>query len=343
MSRVSPGPKNSITDVSGILVGNAQNTAVRTGCTVVCGEQGSFISAVDVSGGGPGTRETDAIALGRLVKRSNAIVLSGGSAFGLDAASAVHAGLAGKGIGFDTGAAIVPIVPSAILYDLGNGGDKEWGSEPPYRSLGKAAFEAVSADFDLGTKGAGYGAKAGSLQGGLGSASAQDPETGATVGALVAVNSFGEVVAPSGHFLAAMFEQGEEFGGLGAPPESLPAEPIFPKAKIGQRTPPVGLNTTIAVVATDASLYHDQAYRVACMAQAALGRAIRPCFTPFDGDTVFALATEDAGPVDALGVARIGTLAADCLTRAIALGVYHATTLDPSWPAWRDRFSTRFA
>ena len=340
MSGVAPGPTNSLTDVAGLSVGNSEDAHVRTGCTVVLCDEKPAVAAVDVRGGGPGTRETDAIGLGRLVGKADAIVLSGGSAFGLDAAGGVQGWLAAQGRGFDTGAAIVPIVPSAILYDLANGGNKDWGVTPPFRALGLAAVEAVGASFEIGTAGAAFGARAGSLQGGLGTASAFDQETGCTVGALVAVNPFGEVIAPDGKFLSAAYERNGEFGGLGPSLDSLPADPVFPKLATGKGVGSVNFNTTLAVVGTDASLDHGQTYRVACMAQGALGRAIRPAFTPFDGDTVFALATGRAGPADAVGLARIGTLAADCLTRAIAIGVYAARTLDPDWPCWRDRFGS---
>lgn len=338
MSSVTPGPTNSLTDVAGLVVGHAQDDSVRSGCSVVLSEYRPCVAAVDVRGGGPGTRETDAIGLGRLVGQADAIVLSGGSAFGLDAAGGVQAWLRENQRGFDTGAVLVPIVPSAILYDLANGGDKEWGFSPPYRALGAEAVSNLSRHVDIGTVGAGYGARAGSLQGGIGTASAFDPVTGATVGALVAANPFGEVIAPDGHFLAAPYEQGSEFGGLGSSPSPMPADPIFPKLGAESGVGSLSLNTTLGVVATDAKLEHGEAFRLACMAQAGLGRAIRPAFSPFDGDTVFALSTGFKAAIDPVGLARLGTLAADCLSRAIAIAVYNAHAIDPSWPAWKDRF-----
>ena len=343
MSRVTPGPRNSLTDVAGLSVGNAEDTAVRTGVTVVLCDRGvRATAAVDVRGGGPGTRETDALAGDKLVRSADAVVLSGGSAFGLDAAGAVQVWLADQGRGFDTGGGIVPIVPAAILYDLANRGEKAWGLEPPYRGLGFAAARAAGPGMRLGKAGAGYGAMAGSVEGGLGTASAVDPLTGAVVGALVAVNCFGETIQRDGRFFAAPFEQDGEFGGLGPSPERADPTPGFPKldpdtAIRGPR------NTTIAVVATDAALGHADTQRMAVMAQAGMARAIRPVFTPFDGDTVFALATGKSPTPDLTGAARIGAIAADCLARAIARAVFEAAPLAPDRPAWRTLFArTRF-
>lgn len=338
MTDYLPGSRNSLTDVPGLAVGNAEDSAVRTGTTVVLSTGERCVAAVDVRGGGPGTRETDALAPGRLVDRIDAIVLSGGSAFGLDAAGAVAAWLAPQNRGFFTGEAYVPIVPSAILYDLGNGGDKDWGLDPPYRALGIAAAKAAGSDFSLGNAGAGYGARAGSLEGGLGSASIVDPETGATVAALVAVNSFGETVTPNGHFFAAPYELAEEFGGRGPDPDPVDPAPSFPKLEKRNQAALERLNTTIAVVATDATLDRVETRRMTVMAQAGLARAIRPIFTPFDGDTVFGLATGQGPSVDPLGVARLGALAADCLSRAVARGVYEAAAHGPDYPCWTTRF-----
>jgi L-aminopeptidase/D-esterase-like protein len=225
------------------------------------------------------------------------------------------------------------VVPAAILYDVANGGDRDWGEEPPYRRLGREAVATVGLDFQLGTAGAGYGAMAGGLKGGTGSASIVSAD-GYTVGAVVAVNSFGSVVAPGGRtFWAAPFERDGEFGGLG--PAGLSAGPDdwgLAKADPGQR-----MNTTIACVATDAILTPAQAKRVAVMAQDGLARAIRPIHAPFDGDVVFALSTgrKPLGEAADFTLARLGTLAADCLARAVARGVYAAA----AWPgvrAWTD-------
>ncbi|MEM6496710.1 MAG: P1 family peptidase [Pseudomonadota bacterium] len=340
---VRPGPKNALTDVAGLAVGNAQDPSIRSGVTVVHCVEGSAVTAVDIRGGGPGTRETDAIGLGRLVKTADAIVLSGGSAFGLEAAGGLQNWLAQRGQGFNTGAACVPIVPTAILYDLANGGDKSFTTaspldSSPFRRLGVEAIETASDHFETGTSGAGYGARAGALQGGLGTASAFDPATGATIAALVAVNSFGDVTGPDGRFFSASIEQDGEFGGFGPSAEPLSLEPQFPKLQRQKGVGTASMNTTLAVVATDSDLDHGDAHRIAVMAQAGCARAIRPIFTPFDGDTIFSVATGKTPKPDAVGVTRIGSIAADCLARAVAIGVFSARTVDASWPSWRDRY-----
>jgi L-aminopeptidase/D-esterase-like protein len=338
-----PGKRNLITDVDGIRVGNAADETVWTGVTVVL-PTAAAVAAVDVRGGAPGTRETDALDPSCLVERVHAVVLSGGSAFGLDAAGAITAALGASGIGFPLGTARVPIVPSAILFDLLNGGAKDWGETPPYRALARIALAAAEQPdgaeaFALGNAGAGYGAKAGRLKGGLGSASAVDAD-GLQVGALVAVNSWGEVVMPgSGCFWAWPLEQDGEFGGRQPPGAGVPLDPALPPDPLSSAA---GANTTIGIVATNAALSKAEARRVAIMAQDGFARAIRPAHTPFDGDTVFVLATGryvlPEPRVDAL--ARIGAIAADCVARAVARGVYAADGLG-TWPAWRDLHGDR--
>src|SRR5471032_2383168 len=196
MTVAGPGPLNLITDVPGLLVGQAMDAAARTGVTVILTDERA-VCAVDVRGGGPGTRETDILAAETLVEAVDAVVLSGGSVYGLAAADGVAAWLGARGRGFGLverpGVPKSPIVPAAILYDLANGGDKAWGLEPPYRVLGIAAVEAAGRRFALGSVGAGAGATAGALKGGLGSASVVSAD-GYSVGALAAVNSFGAVV-----------------------------------------------------------------------------------------------------------------------------------------------------
>jgi L-aminopeptidase/D-esterase-like protein len=195
---IYPGARNLITGVPGILVGNAEDHAVRSGVTVVLPEAAA-VCAVDVRGGAPGTRETDALDPGGLVEVVHAVVMSGGSAFGLDAAGGAMAWLAARGQGFRAADARIPIVPAAILFDLHNGGDKAWGDLPPYRELGRRACAAAAREFALGNAGAGLGATAGNLKGGLGSASfvleRGDGEP-MTVGALAAVNTLGAVTMP---------------------------------------------------------------------------------------------------------------------------------------------------
>ena len=333
-----PGPLNLITDVAGLRVGQSQDVAARSGVTVILPDERA-VCACDVRGGAPGTRETDVLAPENLVDEVDALVLAGGSVYGLAAADGVVAALGAEGRGYGLrpgpGTPPAPIVPSAILYDLANGGAKDWGLAPPYRELGLAALRSAAERFELGTAGAGYGAMAGQLRGGVGSASAMSAE-GFTVGAIVAVNSYGSVVAPGGRtFWAAPYEVGAEFGGLGA--AGLSARPD--DWGLAKGPPTERINTTIACVATNAALSVAEAKRVAIMAQDGLARAIRPIHTPFDGDVVFALATahlplpERRMPT----VARIGALAADVLARAVARAVYEATP----WPGtdvrcWRD-------
>lgn len=331
-----PGARNLITDVPGLMVGQAQDERVRTGVTVILPDARA-VCAADVRGGGPGTRETDALAPETLVDAVDAVVLSGGSVYGLAAADGVAAWLGARSRGYAVAAGIPPspVVPAAILFDVANGGDKAWGEDPPYRALGKAAVAVAGHDFALGTAGAGYGAFAGALKGGTGSASIVAHD-GITVGAVVAVNCWGSVLAPGSRtFWAAPFEIDAEFGGLGA--GALRAAPDdWGLAK----TAAASRNTTIACVATDVALTPAQAKRVAVMAQDGLARSIRPVHAPFDGDVVFALSTA-ARPLPAQNadfvLARIGALAADCLARAVARGVYEAQAWDGSpRGAWRD-------
>lgn len=320
----SPGPKNAITDVAGLKVGSAQDANVKTGTTVILAER-PVTAAVAVAGGGPGTRETDLLKAGMLVQQVDAVVLSGGSAYGLAAADAVVdlLGAAGRGFGLMDlpGVPKTPIVPAAILYDLANGGDKDWrATNVPYYGLGASAFAACSGEPQLGMAGAGYGARAGQHQGGLGSAS-WTTDDGYSVGALVAVNCFGSVYLPGTEcFWAWPFEIDGEFGG-GKPPADHTVSPEdWGDAKLN---PGLGQNTTIACIATDIALTPSEAQRVADMALAGLARSIRPVFAPVDGDTVFVLSTgSDAQGVDAVILTRLGELAAGCLARAVARGVW---------------------
>jgi L-aminopeptidase/D-esterase-like protein len=315
------GRRNLITDVGGILVGNAEDEHRRTGVTVVVPDP-PCVAGVATHGGAPGTRETDMLEPSCLVSRIDAIVLSGGSVFGLDAAGGVASAIAQQRKGFMVGEISVPIVPAAVLFDLRNGGDKEWGVEPPYRALGIQAVAAASEEFTLGNTGAGYGARAGRLKGGLGSASWRTRD-GFEIGALAAVNAFGNVLMPgSPHFWAALLEQQDEFGGRGVrSPRSIDLEPEIAKPALA------GTNTTLGVVATNAALTKAEAQRLAIMAQDGIARAIRPAHTPFDGDVVFALATGRQPLTQPTDLFRVGALAADCLARAIARAVYHAADL----------------
>lgn len=322
-----PGPLNLITDVAGLMVGQADDPRARSGVTVILPDARA-VCAVDVRGGGPGTRETDALDGWNLVRSADAVVLSGGSVYGLAAADGVATWLGAHGRGYEAvptpGVPRSPIVPAAILFDLANQGDKGWGMNPPYHDLGIRAVEAASRRLTIGTAGAGYGAGAGALKGGIGSASLVTGD-GMTIGAIVAVNSLGSTVVPGGrHFWSGPFELDREFGGLGPSPDLVAGED-WGLAKIN---PGARANTTIACVATDVTLDPDEMKRVAMMAQDGLSRAIRPVHSPFDGDVVFALSTgrrQQPSPRREFLVARIGAAAADVLARAVARGVFAAT------------------
>lgn len=320
LNRIGAG--NCITDVPGIKVGNAGDFDLRSGVTVLLPDQ-SAVAAVDVRGGGTGTRETALLDPSATVERVDAIVLSGGSAFGLDAASGVMKWLAERDRGYRIGEVIVPIVPAAILFDLRNGGNKDWGESTPYYQLGKDAADAANIAFSLGNAGAGIGATAGPLKGGLGSASIVS-NAGFTIGALAAVNPVGSVLMPeSSCFWAWPFERNGEFGAHTPPPDDLPRDQEF-----NFSSEAAGQNTTLVAVATDATLTKAQAQRVAIMAQDGLARAIHPVHTPLDGDVVFVLATAGRPLRDPVAdIATIGMLAADTVARAIARGVYEAENL----------------
>jgi L-aminopeptidase/D-esterase-like protein len=328
----TPGPRNLITDIAGLSVGNAYDEALQSGVTaLVCAAP--TIAAVHVQGGAPGTRETDLLAPENTVGAVDALVLSGGSAFGLDAASGVQAFLREQGRGFAVGEHRVPIVPAAILFDLGAAGETRWGRYPPYRELGHAAATAAGPDFALGSEGAGTGAITARFKGGLGSASAV-LASGVTVAALVAVNALGSpTIGRTRHFWAAPFEAGDEFGGLGLP-SPWPADAADPVTKFG---PAAGANTTIGIVATDAVLDKARAKRLAVAAHDGLARALWPAHTDYDGDLVFALATggSDVTPSPHEAI-ELAAAAAAVMARAIARAVFAATPRPGDRrPAWR--------
>lgn len=326
--------KNLITDVPGVLVGNAHDATLASGVTAVLFETTSAVSCA-VLGGAPGTRETDLLAPDMIAPGVDAVVLSGGSVFGLDAATGVQSFLRERGRGFSFASVQVPLVAQAIAFDLLNGGDKNWGRHPPYRDLGFAAAAAAGETFALGTAGGGYGATTVNLKGGLGSASAVT-EAGFAVGALAVVNAIASAVVGEGpHFWAAPYEEEGEFGGLGLPPAVTPAM----RRAVWKGGPQPG--TTIALVATDAVLTKPMAKRLALAAQGGLHKALRFANALTDGDTVFAAATGRSGREPGLEeIIAIGIAAGDCLARAIARGVYEAAALPfpGALPAWRDRF-----
>ncbi len=332
------GQRNLITDVAGLYVGNAQDDTLKSGVTVVVGDE-PFTASVAVLGGAPGTRETDLLEPDRLIGGVDALVLAGGSAFGLDAASGVADALHQAGRGVAVGSARVPIVPAAILFDLLNGGSKDWPVNP-YRSLGERALKATRTDFVLGSIGAGCGALTGQLKGGLGSASVV-LDSGHTVSALVAVNSHGSTTVPGRpHFWAAPFEVDREFGGLGNCPTAFPLTvPVSNKA--GSLA--AAGNTTIAIVATDAVLDKAQCRRLAVAAHDGIARAIVPAHTPFDGDLVFAATTGTRPLADPFNDALLlGHAASLVLARAIGRAIYEATHAPgDTLPTWTERWKPR--
>lgn len=318
------GPRNLITDVEGILVGQAHDDVLKSGVTVLTSDA-PFTCAVHVMGGAPGTRETDLLAPDKTVQKIDALVLSGGSAFGLAACDGVAAALRRKGRGFAVGDMRVPIVPGAILFDLLNGGDKSW-DENPYPRLGGLAYEAASGIFDLGSHGAGTGAMTARWKGGLGSASAV-MASGVTVGALVAVNALGDATGLDGHFWAAPWELEAEFGGFGPPRRFDPEAEPLPLKRPREAT-------TIAIIATDADLDKAGLTRLAVSAHDGMARALVPSHTPLDGDLIFAAST-GAKSISDQDRFAIGHVAGSVLARAIARGVHAASMregdLQPCW------------
>src|ERR1700676_3405994 len=330
---------NLLTDIAGVRVGHADDAALASGVTAVIFDRPA-VAAIDVRGGGPGTREGALLDLANTVEKIDAVALAGGSAFGLEAGGGVQAWLAEKGRGFAVRGAIIPIVPGAICFDLLNGGNKQWGRFAPYRDLGYAAAAAADTTFALGSAGAGLGANTANLKGGLGSASAQTDD-GVKVAALVVVNAVGTVTVGDGPwFWAAPFEIDGEYGGRGLPPSFTP-DMLSMRIKGGAAATSVE-NTTLAVVVTDAELTKPQAKRLAMIAQTGFARAIYPVHAPMDGDVLFAAATGEKAVDPLVGLTELGMVAANVVARAIARGVYAATALPfpGALPAWKDRFAT---
>jgi len=300
---------DDITDVPGIRVGHDTDNAALTGCTVILCDRQPAIGGVDVRGGAPGTRETDLLSPMCSVSEVHAVLLTGGSAFGLDAATGVMRALEQAGIGYDTGVARVPIVPAAVLFDLAVG---RADVRPDAASGARAVASATDGPVAQGSVGAGTGATINKIggpatmrKGGLGSASAQLPG-GVVVGAIVAVNALGDVRDPDAVAPAA---------DTSSPSTAPPAQPFAPGGAM--------TNTTLAVVATNARLDKAQATKVAQMAHDGLARVIRPIHTPFDGDVVFALALPDASalPATPADLTLIGATAADTLAHAVVKAI----------------------
>lgn len=313
--------------IAGIQVGQTEDATLASGVTVILPDRPA-VASVHVVGGSPGTREGELLHPQQIVERVDALVLAGGSAFGLDAASGVQSWLREADRGFPVGGLRVPIVPAAILFDLNNGGDKDWGRHPPYRELGYEAAAAASREIRTGRAGAGYGATTATTPGGVGMASARLP-CGVTVMAIMAVNAAGSpMVGSTSHFWAAPFERDAEFGGRGLP-HPLPDDAADVRCKAGHST--AGLNTTIGVVMSDARLTKLEAKQVAVMAHDGFPRALYPVHSPGDGDLLYVLATgEHDLPRSELSLLSLGTSAANVVTRAIAQGVYAAMQSAPT-------------
>ena len=328
--------RNLITDVPGLRVGHAQDVGLASGVTTLIFDAPA-VASISIQGGAPGVRDAALLEPEMTVEGVDALVLSGGSGFGLDSMGGVQSALRERGRGFAVGQFRIPIVPGAILFDLSNGGDKNWGRMPPYWDLGYASATTATLEFSLGSVGAGLGATTADLKGGLGSASAVT-RTGFTVGALVVVNALGQTTIGDGpQFWAAPYERSGEFGGLGTP-TSWPTSDNF---RVKGHLPE---NTTIAIVATDALMTKSQCKRLAVMAHGGMAHAIRPSHAALDGDLVFAAATglSTKEPPTLRELTEIGALAADCLARATARAVYEATALpfEGALPCWRDKFGS---
>ncbi len=329
---INIGKLNLITDVDGIHVGNSSDSEDLTGVTVILPSERS-VASVDVRGGAPGTREIDALRPENSVEKIDAIVLSGGSIFGLEASSSVTSWLKNQGRGLIVRENIIPIVPSAIIFDFPIKANREWNLSNPFTSLGRRACEKISKNFDLGNVGAGLGATAGKIKGGLGSASFVN-DSGWQVGALTIVNPYGEVIIPgSDKFFAGHLEISNEFGGFGTAKIS-DAQIDYDLASA------LGGNTTISVVATNVKLNKSEALRIAIMCQDGIGKAIRPAHTPYDGDVVFVISTGliKANDQPEVFLSKLGTLATDCVARSIARGVYFADSLN-SFKCYKEAYS----
>ncbi len=357
MTDLQPGPTNSLTDVAGIRVGHAdrRDEGWLSGTTVVLAPESGAVAGADVRGGGPGTRETDVLDPRNMVERAHAVVLSGGSAFGLAAADGVMQRLFEAGVGYPAGGPgeVVPIVPGAVIFDLGRGGDF---TRHPGADMGREAYDAAVAGSTgqsgparpapVGVVGAGTGAVSGGLKGAVGSASVVLPD-GTVVAALVVVNSLGSCVDPhTGQLYAARFGLAGEFSHLRLPDagEVLAARAAAERAAI-PGAPLFALATTIGVVATDAALTKAQCAKVSGIAHDGMARAIRPVHTMFDGDTVFTLATGERDAPDPLAFHALLEAGGDAVTRAIGRAILAAESVETPagrWRSYRDAFPSAF-
>ncbi|MES0870385.1 P1 family peptidase [Pseudovibrio sp. SCP19] len=340
---MTPAPRNLITDVPGLKVGNAHCEKTKSGVTVLIPDE-QAVASVAILGGAPGTRDIALLEPEQTVNAIDALVLSGGSAFGLDAGSGAQVRLAELGKGFKVGSAVIPITPTAILFDLLNGGDKSWGRKPVYREMGIEAVDNAGEDFELGSAGAGFGATTADLKGGLGSASLSLPR-GGTVGALIAVNALGRpTIGDTPYFWAAPSEQNGEFGGLGWPTE-MPGmdRTVQTKFTLGTIDLSPNTNTTIGIVATDLILTKSEAKRIATAAHDGYARALWPAHTPMDGDLLFVISTGKRKMQDPMvELLELGAYAAQTVSRAIARGVYNATEYPgDTVPTWKSQHGSR--
>jgi len=319
-------------DIPGIQVGNAHEEALKSGVTAVLFEEPA-IASMAVHGGAPGTFDTTLLDPQFSVDKVDGVFLCGGSAFGLEAGSGIQAAMREQGRGFKVGSVNIPIVPGAILFDLLNGGKKDWHRFSPYRDLGYAAAKAAGESFAIGSQGAGYGALVAELRGGLGAASTT-LKGGIKVSALMAVNALGSPLIGDGpHFQAALFEQDAEFGGLGLPAHEQESHNHL-RIKLRRA---VGTNTTIGMVITNAPLDKAGCKRLAVAAHDGIARAIWPAHTPMDGDLIFAVSTGTTGQFDELTLSAAAT---SVVARSIALGVYEASpNANGLVPAYRQKFS----
>ena len=350
----APGNKNLITDIPGIQVGHAEDNKICTGVTIITGKN-SFSAAVDVRGGGPGTRETDMLSLENSIGRADAIVLSGGSAYGLDACSEVQDLLRQDNKGYRVGKAIVPLVPGAVIFDLNINDNPHVniiGKHSPWRALANKAYKSTSTDFLLGSFGAGCGATTATLKGGQGSSSwLQTFSNGEvyTVGAIVINNAVGNPLLNEGpHFLSAHLEFGDEFGGYGV------CNDLYDNILRAKRLPPsidkskifndISSNTVIGVVATDAPLTRANLKRLAIMAHDGIARSLSPSHTPMDGDTIFAITTAKdfkEQVLENVDILALGARASDCVARACNRAVYEAEGVGKSKPGWKNFFKNK--
>ena len=333
--------KNLITDLDGIFIGNAEDKNLSTGVTILSGEK-PFAAAVDVRGGGPGTRETEILKLESSIGRIDAIVLSGGSAFGLDASSEVQKLLLDDKKGYKVGNNIVPLVSSAVIFDL-LPSNNYWNENISiWRRLARKAYKSLSKKFSLGSFGAGYGATTATLKGGLGSSSSIVRDTKNRkyrVGSLVINNAVGNPLLNKGpNFLSGCLEIDDEFGGFGGSSKNF--DGIIRAKRISGLDNQI--NTIIGIIATDAPLNRIQLKRLAIMCQGSISKSIHPSHTPMDGDTIFAISTtfndhkiiEDINKSD---LTIINSVASDCFARSCNRAVYEAKSIN-SKPSWKDLF-----